>query len=110
MSFRWVGERACKVDTMEDAEAGLNWMEICTQSISWEKGRVGGLEAMMTGMDPAAMQSVKWVKGTEGSSTRQNVALPSMRKYLGRSGGIDRSKWEGDLERIFLISGSATCW
>ena len=97
-------------DTMEDAEAGLNCMDICTQSISCEKGRVGGLGAMITGTDPAAMQSVRWVTGTEGSSTRQNVALPSIFKYWGRSGGIDRSKWDGDFERIFSISGSATCW
>ena len=47
MACRWVGERACSTGTMEEAEAGLNWIEISTQSISWEKGREGGLGVMM---------------------------------------------------------------
>ena len=59
------------------------------------------LEMIMTGMDPTAMQSVRWVTGLEGMVTRQNVAWPSIRTYLGRSGGIDSSKWEGDLDRTF---------
>merc|ERR1719470_395337 len=52
-------------------------------------------------MEPMAMQSVRWVMGLEGRVTRQKVAFPSTRRYLGRSGGIDRSKLDGDLVRIF---------
>ena len=77
MPCRLVGERACRVGTMEEADAGRNWIEISTQSISWEKGREGGLGVMMTGMEPMAMQSVRWVIGLEGRVTRQKVAFPN---------------------------------
>ena len=68
------------------------------------------LEMIMTGMDPTAMQSVRFVTGLEGMVTRQNVAWPSILTYLGRSGGIDSSKWEGDLDRTFCRDGSSTSW
>ena len=94
---------------MEEAAAGLNWIEIWTQSISWEKGRKVGLGVIMTGMEPTAKQSVRWVMGLEGRVTRQKVALPSMRRYLGISGGIESSRWDGDLDKIFCRDGSSIC-
>ena len=59
---------------MEEADEALNWTETWIQSISWEKGREKELEVIMTGMDPAAMQSVRRVRGLEGRVTRQKVA------------------------------------